>query len=250
MIVSHKHKMIFFHCRKTGGSSIKLSIYPYLGDDDIILGGISEIIQNGYRLNRAARSTLRAPESAATYVLARLRGVSHAKASNIAIKRHYKKLSELPEHATAAELKSYFPKEFANYYKFAFVRNPFTQVVSDFFWRRKNTGEDLSFSAYIDLLVDNQDDHFVHRGRVKNIDIISLNGKVICDFVGKFENLANDFQHVTEAIGIDCRLSEMVKPGDHGQPSYGSLYTPVERKKVESLFALELCEFGYSWPFE
>src|SRR6056297_3266502 len=112
--------MIFFHCRKTGGSAVKLNLYPYLGEDDIIVGGISEIIEGGGRLNRATRSALMTPEPASVYSLARFRGVAHAQAVNLAVKKYYKKLSKLPEHATAAEVQSYFPKEFASYYKFAF----------------------------------------------------------------------------------------------------------------------------------
>ena len=38
MIISHKHKFIFFKTRKTAGSSIQVSLAKYCGEDDIITG--------------------------------------------------------------------------------------------------------------------------------------------------------------------------------------------------------------------
>ena len=38
MIVSHKHKFIFFKTRKTAGSSIQVALAKHCGEDDIITG--------------------------------------------------------------------------------------------------------------------------------------------------------------------------------------------------------------------
>ena len=38
MIVSHKHKFIFFKTRKTAGSSIQVALANHCGPDDIITG--------------------------------------------------------------------------------------------------------------------------------------------------------------------------------------------------------------------
>ena len=38
MIISHKHKFIFFKTRKTAGSSIQVTLAKHCGEDDIITG--------------------------------------------------------------------------------------------------------------------------------------------------------------------------------------------------------------------
>lgn len=249
MIVSHKHKMIFFHCRKTGGSAVKLNLYPHLGEDDIVIGGLSEIIEQGYKLNRAARSALKTPVGATYYAAQRLRGVSHAGAANYAIKMRHLRLTGLTEHDKAVDVKLNFQKEFARYFKFAFVRNPFTQVISDYYWRLRNTGKEMSLSAYLDLLNRETEGNNANSTQCKNFDMISLEGEVICDFVGRFENLYKDFKHVTERLGIDCNLESFAKVGQRAASEYGNLYERGDREKVEALFSNELEEFGYTWPF-
>lgn len=249
MIVSHKLKAIFLHSRKTGGSAVKLNLYPFLGQHDIIVGGLTEILDAKHKLNQASRAALRSPSAALAYTLSRLRGRSHSQAANLGIKRHYNHLAPLPEHATADDIQALFPKEFDEYYKFAFVRNPYTQIVSDFFWRRRNTGRDISFAQYIDMLAEGGNDNFVHRGGVSNFDIITRNGSVACDFIGRFENIESDFAKAAGALGINCRLVAKAKIGNKAKASYGEIYTSRERKIVERLFSDEIERFGYEWPF-
>lgn len=249
MIVSHKHQMMFFHCRKTGGSAIKLNLYPHLGDEDIVIGGLSEILEDGYKLNKAARRSLNTPSGAAHYWGQRLRGVAHAKAANHAIKKVYRNLSNLPEHARGREVAANFPREFETYWKFAFIRNPFTQVVSDYFWRQRVTGNHISFSSYLDLLLDDCDDNITHRTKVKNFDIISHNGQVACNFVGRYENIDEDFDYVAGKLGIDCHLVRSSKSGQRAQDEYATLYLRGDREKVQKLFWRDLELFDYDWPF-
>lgn len=249
MIISHKLKAIFFHCRKTGGSSVKLNLYPYLGADDLVIGGVSEIIGNGYKINHASRQALLNPFSASAYLLQRARRVGHANAANFAIKKNYRHIADLPEHATAKQVQVAFPTEYENYFKFAFVRNPFNQVVSDYLWRRKNSSVNVSFAEYVDLLESKSVHPFLHRGVVRNYDIVSIDGKLICDFVGKFENLSEDFASVASTLGIDCRMSQVAKRGTHAKSSYGNFYSDTEREKVLKIFANEFSAFKYTWPF-
>ena len=38
MIISHKHKFIFFKTRKTAGTSLQIALSEFCGSDDIITG--------------------------------------------------------------------------------------------------------------------------------------------------------------------------------------------------------------------
>ncbi len=47
MIISHRHRFIFLHCRKAAGSSIAQALAPYLGEDDLHLGTWPEALEAG-----------------------------------------------------------------------------------------------------------------------------------------------------------------------------------------------------------
>jgi len=230
---------------------VKLNLYPHLGEDDIVIGGLSEIIEHGYRLNKATRSALMTPLGLTFYLTQRMRNHSNASAVNYSVKSYYQHISESsePEHALARDVKAAFPGEFGSYYKFAFVRNPYTQVVSEYLWRSKTARKKVSFSTYLDLVFSQKAGNFFNGAGFRNFDIISIDGNLICDYVGKFENFGSDFSAVTKRLGIECELKESAKVGQVSQVEYGSMYKPGDREKVKALFLRELEVFGYDWPF-
>ena len=137
MIISHKHRFIFLHCRKTGGSSIKVSLYPQLGRQDIMIGSFHELIRDKQQLKMQAISDIVSP-SGSTMLLLKLAKTRRIDVSiNDAIKSKYNFLGSNPPHASAKLIRENFPAQWQNYQKFAFVRNPYTQIVSDFLWRKK-----------------------------------------------------------------------------------------------------------------
>lgn len=92
-----------------------------------------------------------------------------------------------------------YKKDFNNYYKFTFVRNPWSRVVSFYHFItviRKNYATIENISPLISF------DNFV----VNHLNIWDLkpqywwltNGRDISslDFIGKFENLQPDFEHI------------------------------------------------------
>lgn len=50
MILSHAHRFIFLHNRKTAGSSISVALARYLGPEDLQLSAIVETLREGIPL--------------------------------------------------------------------------------------------------------------------------------------------------------------------------------------------------------
>ena len=81
---------------------------------------------------------------------------------------------------------SYIPNECKDYFKFAFVRNPFDRFVSLYHYRPKG----LSFSDWLDNIT------------LKYVQQVDY-GLDKLDFVGRFENLQEDFnKHFDGELGF------------------------------------------------
>ena len=85
---------------------------------------------------------------------------------------------------------SYIPKECKDYFKFAFVRNPFDRFVSLYHFRPKG----LSFSDWLDNITLTY---------VQQVDY----GLDKLDFVGRYENLQDDFDKFCKKINFEKRIN-------------------------------------------
>jgi hypothetical protein len=114
-VISHRHKCIFVHLRRTGGNSIEHA-----------LGGIQ-------LLDRDGRETT-------TWEEAIHAGRSRFKLDN---RGHYL-------HDGVLKIREAFPLEFPVYFKFSMVRNPWAQMLSMFFKRKGKDGTSAEFAAFIE----------------------------------------------------------------------------------------------------
>ena len=62
------------------------------------------------------------------------------------------------------------------------------------------------------------------------------------DFIGKFENLAADFEYITSKIEISVQLKKI---NASNRKRYDEYYNDITRKKVHLLYGKDFDLFGY-----
>ncbi len=254
MIISHRHKYIFIHCRKAAGSSICVSLARSLGPSDLQLSAISETLANGIslteRVQREAMQSSRALALKSLFRDKKKRGPLIARALK---GRYASLLGSIPQHAPAEAIKNAFPEEWAAYSKFCVVRNPWDKTVSDYFWRVRNIADPPSFSDYVEALANGIDlGGIVPVSVHSNWAMYTLDDQIAVDHIVRFENLTTELESVCSKIGIPWdgwlpRARSAFREGKAERQPYRELYSAETRDAVGSLYREEIDAFGYAF---
>ena len=92
-------------------------------------------------------------------------------------------------------------EEFSRLFKFSFVRNPWARILSEY--RYRNYFQHRSFRDFVlnRMPQPGWDDKYRHV--MPQYDMLhDDNGKLLVDFVGRFESLQDDFDKVCDHLGI------------------------------------------------
>lgn len=130
-------------------------------------------------------------------------------------------------------------------FTFAFVRNPWDRLVSEYLWRHKN--QKITFSQFVKR--ENtwgRSDFFCHMET--QLSYLTWHGKIAVDFVGRYERLQQDWRHVCDQLEIKAKLphdlnTKKKRKGKH----YSEFYTPELREIVEDTYHDDIKEFGYEF---
>lgn len=164
-------------------------------------------------------------------------------------------------HLTLTNYKQIFSqKDFDRLFKFTFVRNPWDRLISAYHFICEggmNESDKLvadhsvrrftGFNDFVEnyMMKENFEDilHFQHQWNfVCETDVSPP--KV--DFIGRYENLANDFQTVSASLGQSKTLplsnASQSRPRD-----YRMSYTDRTRDIVREIYARDISLFGYSF---
>lgn len=261
MILSHRHKYIFLHCRKTAGSSISVSLARTLGPDDLQLSGLKETHEAGIPYTRRVQQEARhLPDR---HGWTKVEDLLHLwslfgpdrradRTRKLMHRRYRSTLGQYPYHARAALIAKAFPTEWAAYTKFCVVRNPWDKVVSDYYWRSRNTPEPPSFERFVKAMRDGDSLNGIVPGEPDNWPLYTLSDELAVDHVVRFENLIPDLKRVLTGIGLDwdgwlprAKTRQTITQ----RPARGSaVYSPELTTIVAELFDKEASAFGYSGP--
>jgi hypothetical protein len=145
-------------------------------------------------------------------------------------------------HVPLFELKNVYPKVYENksdYFKFGFTRNPWERLVSTwkyaFVPKRISQYGKVSFRKFIKDYTD------VWLGvEMNTLDF--CNG---CDFIGKFENLQEDFNIVCDKIGISRQKLLHINKTKHKH--YTEYYDDETIEIVEEKYAKDIEFFKYKF---
>ena len=166
-----------------------------------------------------------------------------------------------PHHMPMFQIKKSLPKEiFQTYFKFAFVRNPYARQVSLWEYSHKivniykkadkkrqkklenNYREKLKMTKFKNFKAFCAG-QFFHNCKYFCIDPDT--DKVLLDFIGKVENLQQDFNIVCDKIGIPRKQLPHKNKSNHKH--YTEYYDDETREIVSKKYAKDIEYFGYKF---
>ena len=176
-----------------------------------------------------------------------------AKAGNRTIVNHLAQKAR-PMEAQGAEFVYYCPRVYADYFKFAFVRNPWDRLVSC--WNDKvvvkkgaassalaspNVPRCSTSRTFVDF-VSSMNVKDCHRHLLLQCDAMDL-GNI--DYLGRLETFDADFRNICGKLGIPCSVIETrnAYPRQH----YREYYTDKLRDKVARIYQRDVQIFGYTF---
>lgn len=159
------------------------------------------------------------------------------------------------QHATAQQIKKLYCHNYEDYFSFAFVRNPWDRVVSDYFWVRRDLKIKGSLKNYLLLEkgFDTQRLGYPHRHKTGRGDhrlpqsdfILNEKGANMVDFIGRVENAQEDFNKVCEKIGIPQQELPHLNTTRHKH--YIEYYNDETREIVAEKYAKDIEYFDYKF---
>ncbi|HEY7735973.1 MAG TPA: sulfotransferase family 2 domain-containing protein [Candidatus Limnocylindrales bacterium] len=173
----------------------------------------------------------------------------------------------LTKHATYPEFARQASADERRYFVFAGVRNPLDDMVSQYFklktHHRKVSGRkkrlhgrrlyawlDERMSRYLERTNADFSTWFL-RYKVLPYDSIASVSRKRFDYVIRFEELAADFAHALERIGLEARRSlPSHNPTSMRERDFASYYTPAAIQRARRVLGPHMEQWGYSFPGE
>lgn len=215
MLLSVKHRFLFVHIAKTGGTSVRAAL---------------------------ARRRWLDPWYWPMFVCSRL---SHLSGHRIA--------SKLPRHAKAIAAMEMLPREFFDdLFKFAFVRNPWDLQVSSFHHIRRERPQYLGghddFKEFLrwKLAPDRPGQYHLDTSiQLQSDYLVDLHGNLIVDYIGRYERLEQDFSEACSRIGIPAPALPHRRQASDRSADYRRYYDDESATLVADRFAPDIEQLGY-----
>ncbi len=210
MILSLAHKFLFIHVYKVAGTSIVHA----LGKTDI-------------------RKSLGKEHPLTMSLYLRCSGVNP-------------RLVWMHDHALAKNVRPMMRRQtFDSLYKVGFVRNPWDLQLSLYKYNIKHPELQIAtrdFSSFEAFLMSAPDDEFP-LGQQKRF-LFDDDGAQLVDFVGRYENLDEDFRTVCGEIGMEDAELERHNATEHAH--WSTYYTRATFEKVRRYAKADIAAFGYA----
>lgn len=135
------------------------------------------------------------------------------------------------------------------YFTFGFVRNPYEHFLSVFLYLKKhgvkNTG---SFKEYAKIQKETNYSSMSDWNFTGLFDRISdEDDNIIVDFVGRYENLQEDWKKITDKIGLSGVELVYTNYSNKGGTNLDDYYTEEEREIVRTLYAKDFKMLNYEF---
>ncbi|MBD3347041.1 MAG: hypothetical protein GF401_18455 [Chitinivibrionales bacterium] len=210
-IVSFSQKYIFIKTRKTAGTSVQKTLRPFCKDGDIVTMQWTDIM-TGTRCR-------------------------------------------VEEFASIEGIEQQFSVDRNEYFTFGFTRNPYSLALSRYFYQIKmnripGPPSPAYFNRWLADVYFRGEPGFPKGRYVKDRSrhlLFDANVKPTVDFIGKFENLQDDFTTITRRLALpDTELSHVNK-SNHNNIHYRDWFDSRSIYLVQKHFDFELEYFNYAF---
>ncbi|NER83584.1 MAG: sulfotransferase family 2 domain-containing protein [Leptolyngbya sp. SIO1D8] len=227
MIISHKYKFIFLKTRKTAGTSIEIALSQFCGAKDVITPIVGADERKRRELGFRGPQNYNIPLS------------FYQKSDWLTLLRE-RKPKQFFNHAGAVFIRDNIGQDIWNsYFKFCFERDPFDKAISRYYWNTREPRPEIS--------------NFLEATQIKFLSdwqIYTIDNQIVADFVGRYENLADDLAIVAEKIGLSGELSLPKAKGGYrkDRKHYSQVLDERARARIEQVCSREMANFKYTWP--
>ncbi|NES19104.1 MAG: sulfotransferase family protein [Symploca sp. SIO3E6] len=217
MLISYTKKFIFFHVTKAAGTSIKKALEIYAQEPE------------KFKIKRPPKEVNGQPN------------------------RFYELWQSSLWHAKAIDVKKELTESVYNdFYKFAFVRNPWDWQISYYHFilkepthiRYQLVSSMSGFEEYLEWVIKTKNPFPKGATKLQKDIITDKNGDIIVDFVGRYENLVQDFDRVSQVLDLQVSLPHL---NNSGHKDYRSYYNATTRQLVAENFRADIELFGYTF---
>lgn len=216
MLLSHKKQFLFVHIAKTGGTSIRNALSRY---------------RWGHRY------------AAAQFVCNKMSQFCDHKIG-----------SRFPRHSRIIAAKEMLPEDYFNgLFKFAIVRNPWDLQVSSFHHIKRERPHIMqghsSFESFMKWKFSPKRPYQYHIDtslQLQSDYLVDLHGNLITDFVGHYESLQHDFDHICDHLNMP-KQSLPHKRKATNRANYQKYYNDELKALVDVHFANDIERLQYSF---
>jgi hypothetical protein len=149
------------------------------------------------------------------------------------------KVNPNEKHITASEAKKLYEPYWNSYFKFSIVRNPFDRVISLY-----------HFKAFKDINILNNKslEYFINNYKPYPHEPNPCDCKNIIDedldFIGRFENLKDDFKIICKTLNCDLKLP-IINRTQHQH--YSKYYDENTKIIIEELYKDDIEKYNYDF---
>jgi hypothetical protein len=163
----------------------------------------------------------------------------------------------LEGHRSVSYYKQVFKNRYSDFFTFTIVRNPWDRLYSSYKFLQKggiNIHDKNAFETHLSIYKDFED--FVLKGLNEKIIseithfipqhefICDKNGKIIVDYVGKFENLNKVVDKINDILKSEFKLEHHNKTN---KKDYKDIYTTEMIVKVNQIYQKDIDIFEYNF---
>jgi len=171
------------------------------------------------------------------------------------------------QHMTLKQLTVHSNYKDGDYFTFAFVRNPYTRLISDYRWCKGwfkhkwviDNSTEIGFKTFNDYIkvlkahheIVNAEVHNGNTYKARNVwshfkpayeFVYDDKGNLIVDFLGKVENFHEDYSYVLNQLGKPVKENNGTGPKSYRLQDY---YTDESFETVNNIFHKDFELFGY-----